>query len=137
MLLNIRNEQIKLNQRMDNILESLKDIHSVAGFNIISSLSLLNIGKHKVKLPKNNKQLLSSIKLHIGVLDFDSLLLEISKNRLVVDEIHILYVGLLSVLENEKIYEYVGQDIVGKKFKLIVHKMDFQLFFKKIDKLKT
>ena len=136
-MLNIRNEQIKMNQRMDNILESLKDIHSVGGFNIISSLSLLDIGTHNVKLPKNNKQLIASIKLHIGVLDFDSLLLDISKNRLFVDEIHIIYVGLLNVLEKEKIYDYVGQDIVGNKIKLIVHKMDFQLFFKNIDKIKT
>ncbi len=116
-----------------NTLNNIIDLDKI---NIISSLSFIEEGKHNSK--KNNKQLVASIKLHLGELSIKNLMKNLEDENLDLDEIHLIFVSWNHVTLNKIITkEYTSLDISNFRFKLVLTFMSYYTFFNNLNNIKN
>src|SRR5882724_85956 len=116
-------------------LNSFNNIMDLEKINIISSLSIIEEGKHNSK--KNNKQLVASIKLHLGELSIRDLMKNLEDGNLDLNEIHLILVSWNHVTLDKIITkEYSSLDIKNFRFKLVLTFMNYHTFFKNLNNIK-
>jgi len=117
-------------------LNSFNNIMDLEKINIISSLSIIEEGKHNSK--KNNKQLVASIKLHLGELSIRDLMKNLEDGNLDLNEIHLILVSWNHVTLDKIITkEYSSLDIKNFRFKLVLTFMNYHTFFKNLNNIKN
>lgn len=117
-------------------LNSFNNIIDLDKINIISSLSFIEEGKHNSK--KNNKQLVASIKLHLGELNIKDLMKNLEDENLDLDEIHLIFVSWNNVILDKIITkEYTSLDISNFRFKLVLTFMSYYTFFNNLNNIKN